>query len=390
MTAPPVTMVVFGGPSLFFGRLDRSHFLLLVFVFGAVAYATSAAGNFVIFLICGLVQAYRGARLETRRGDLASARMMHAALICGCIGAPWLLSLRDPDLAEGPAQLVAVLMGLLLLLVLRGGLLIRVLDWAERDLNKKPVPSIEELQAQQEKLHAAPKQLRELATFDASDPDLLDAWQREDTARIETLLRSGDTINRQTWATAGTLLNDCLEARDGARQRLTITMKEAEPVLRRFGLADAAEATAFGKKLAGDAKVLTIDAPWSQRVNYAGGAGQAIGRAAAGSGSWQGAILATIFAGVMLAINHQKRLRQLKEIEGQVTAMATAIRGDIQMFIGMTEEEVVPQYDQALVLIDRLARLTTQLRDAETVPTDKKQGYELFLAAGEARKLIAE
>ncbi len=130
-----------------------------------------------------------------------------------------------------------------------------------------------------------------------------------------------------------------------------------------------------------------------QKLNYGRGTGMAVTRAATGNGSWQVALAVAVFSGVMILVNHEKELRQLKALEGQIKARAETVRGDVKLIEAELLQRMQPQFDGLVQLIARLeAELQTLLAaegdggggDEET----KAKAFRLACTFREAKYLL--
>ena len=125
---------------------------------------------------------------------------------------------------------------------------------------------------------------------------------------------------------------------------------------------------------------------WTQKLDYARGTSTAIAKAVTGNGPWQIAAAAVVFSGIMMAVNHQKLLRQLKELEGQVKAQAEAVRGDIDMIDGIFRFRIRPQSAGMLSLIRTLEEHLQSLQVAEDGGDADRARADAFLLASTFRE----
>ena len=97
------------------------------------------------------------------------------------------------------------------------------------------------------------------------------------------------------------------------------------------------------------------------------------------------------FSLVMMAVNHSKLLRQLKELEGQLIGQAEAVRGDITLIESELRLRLVPQFDGLTALFNRLREGVSELSAAEAqVGRGKAQAeaFHLACAVREAHYLL--
>jgi hypothetical protein len=158
-------------------------------------------------------------------------------------------------------------------------------------------------------------------------------------------------------------------------------VKEAEAALASYQIGDGAEVDRSGV-LEGYMAVASLPAKdWTQKLHYTRATSQAVARAVTGSGPWQIAAAAVVFSGIMMAVNHQKLLRQLKELEGQVKTQAEAVRGDIDMIDGIFRFRIRPQSGAMLSLIGTLEDQLQHLHAAEDHGDADQAKADAFLLA---------
>ncbi len=247
------------------------------------------------------------------------------------------------------------------------------------------------LRERRRRLGLLPGEIKALRFFNSNDPDLKGAWQRKDLTRIEELLVAGDQLNRTSWARAGESFNEAVATVDLGRDLLARALKRVEPLLARHGIDYRGHKIAPSNLLAGDAKIISLKAHWTQKINYIGGGGQIAGRAAA-SGNWQVALVAGIASVVMTAINESKYLRQFAEMEGEIKTMAAAMAADVGPLTIMIETRLVPQVDWMIRLIDQIEAEGGALTAASggSVPEEaaRERALRLSFAVAEAKMLL--
>jgi hypothetical protein len=258
----------------------------------------------------------------------------------------------------------------------------------------RPFVSKKDVKSQRVRLTEPLRRLPSLAFFDRHSPALKQAWEKRTTGTIEELLRAGDAQNRESWAAAGLAYNQAAAAVALAQECLDQTLTRAEPVLARYGIDYRSLEVPQQRVLSGDAKILAVQQHWSQKLNYSAGAGQVLGRAAAGSASWQSAVVAVVVASVMTAINDSKLLRQLRDLEGEVATMGEAMQRDAKQICTAIETRLLPQFDWIVQVIDQIDEHHSAVLIAEEKGAEIALGSEgalrLGFAVAEGKMLIAK
>jgi len=257
----------------------------------------------------------------------------------------------------------------------------------------KPAPiSLFDLHARRGAMTTALSELSSLQFFDAEDAALVEAWEKKQTGQIEELLRAGDTLNRESWRMAGVSYNHAAAAVDFGRKGLEQILGKAEPLLVQYGVDYRTYKVTPSEVLTGDAKIVQLQLHWGQKLNYTTPAAQAAGRAAAGSGSWQVALVMGIAAMAMAAINDSKLLRQLKEMEGEIEAMAEAMQGDVREICVVIQTRLLPQFDWIVRLFGQIEQSLQTLGSVEAGATDDALTHEqvvrLGMAVAEGKMLL--
>lgn len=258
----------------------------------------------------------------------------------------------------------------------------------------RPFVSIKDVKLQRVRMTEPLRRLPSLPFFDRDSPALKEAWEKRATGSIEELLRAGDANNRESWAAVGNAYNQAGAAVALAQECLDQTLTRAEPLLTRYGIDYRSLEVPRQRVLSGDARILAVQQHWSQKLNYTAGAGQVVGRAAAGSASWQGALVAVVVAGVMTAINDSKLLRQLRDFEGEIATMAEAMRCDATQICASIETRLLPQFDWIVQVIDQINERHSALLIAEEKGADAALGPEeamrLGFAVAEGKMLMSK
>lgn len=304
-------------------------------------------------------------------------------------GAQWLADLTQPQ--GGGVGLIGWVY-----LMLVTGLAWRMAQRGPRDMAHamgseikslpRAIVNIDALRTRHERMLTDWAQLKALPVFDAEAPELLAAWQKKNTDAIERLLRAGDDLNRNSRDQAIAMFNAAKDDIDLGRSRLRHLVKEAEAALASYQIGEGAEADRSGV-LEGTMAMASLPAKdWTQKLDYARGTSTAIAKAVAGSGPWQIAAAAVVFSGIMMAVNHQKLLRQLKELEGQVKTQAEAVRGDIDMIDGIFRFRIRPQSAGMLSLIGTLEEHLQSLQVAEDGGDADRARADAFLLASAFRE----
>lgn len=381
-----------------YGAFEAARFAGLAAFYCVVVWFTFSGASCAIALLCCVVQAHRAARLAPGP-NTEGAVVLHIALMLMMGIAIAIPHFVAPILGE----LAGLIAAYVLLLHLRGDRLLMALLPASAKPGKGllpvtavPVP-VATLVRRRAELVSAIETLSQLAFFDAANDAVERAWSRRDITALEALLKRGDALNRQSWRMAGETYNACAALIDAARTRLAQGMKEAEPIMRQRGIDPGKLKAEISARLAGDAKIIAIETPRKLKPQYGRGLGQAWGKAATGGASWQAALAVTVAAGVFALIHHSKRLRQLKEAEGEVAAMAAEMRGDAGRLRALIGTRLLPQYDWALSVLDQLAALSASLGApvADNIPPAlaadnavREKDLRLRFAAAEGKMLV--
>lgn len=255
-----------------------------------------------------------------------------------------------------------------------------------------PLVGRDTLEAARARMKADVDGLSDLKTFDASQPELVMAWQKSSTPHIERYLKEGDDQTRAAWEQAigvfNTAKDDVDLARGGLRQGLNIAEKALAPyAIDIDALVIEQSATLDGRM----AFARVAPKTFTQRLQFDRGMTNVATKVATGNLPWQAAIGFAVFSGVMMWVNHSKLMRQLKELEGKLVEQAAAIRGDIGLIENELRLRLIPQFDGLTDLFERLDDRRAELVTAETtkgVGGAKAEAMHLAFAVREARYLL--
>jgi hypothetical protein len=342
-----------------YGPFNGARFAALAAFYCVVSWFAFSGASFALALLCCLMQAQRVGRLAPGP-NTDNALGQHVAIMA-VTGVAIAIA---HYIAAALGAVTGLIAAYVLLFHLRGDTLLRALLPTSTKTGEGLLPmsgppvAVELLVRRREELVQAVTALKRLSFFDAASDAMKRAWERRDIAALEALLTQGDALNRQSWRSAGETYNACAALVDLVRTRLAQGMKEAEPIMRQRGIDPGTLKAEISARLAGDAKIIAIEKPRRLQPQYGRGLGQAWGKAATGNMPWQAALAMTAAATVLVFIQHSKRMRQLKETEGQIVAMAAEMRGDASRFRALIETRLLPQYDWALSVLDQLARYT--------------------------------
>ncbi len=208
--------------------------------------------------------------------------------------------------------------------------------------------------------------LATLPLFDANEAVLLDAWRRRDVTAIEKALAAGDALNRQSWQAAIDLFNRAKADIDLVRLDVMTAVARAEAALAPYAIDNDALTVHHSGELYGAMDQARLPPPDAlQKLNYSYAMGRALSQAITGKGPWQLAAAAVVFTGVMAVVNHQRKLRHLKVMEGQIAQQAHTVSGDIQFVAQTLRTRLRPQFETLGSLRHRLHDTLTTLVAAE-------------------------
>lgn len=111
----------------------------------------------------------------------------------------------------------------------------------------------------------------------------------------------------------------------------------------------------------------------------------AVGQALRG-GSWQAAVAAVAVSAVILAVQHQQLLRQLKELEGQMGELASQVAGDLSWIAAELREGLLPRINAMLNTLHRLEEGLARFDATPDLP--RAEGFALAMAVREARYYV--
>jgi hypothetical protein len=227
-----------------------------------------------------------------------------------------------------------------------------------------------------------------LPLFNVNQPDLATAWDRRNVDRIESILKAGDALNRSSWQQAIERFNKACATVDIARAALRTQLTAAERDLAPFNIDYSPIEARASKHLEGTAPVATLKKHFTQKLNYGQGIGRASAQAVSGQMPWQFAALAVAGMMVMHAIGHSRLLRQLKEMEGTVSANTVAARGDLSLMSTLLRGRVLPQLHRSVDLFSQIEKGRALLQAQSGTRFAHDQAMELAYYAVEGRHLL--
>ncbi|MFT4075633.1 MAG: hypothetical protein QM647_08865 [Asticcacaulis sp.] len=240
--------------------------------------------------------------------------------------------------------------------------------------------SREDFEARQARQRVDQNRLLTMLTFSTEDEALKAAWRKDATGSIGQLLETGNRLNRESWQAAIDIFNAAKADIDLSRHVLHRQAAEVEQALAPYAIDMDGMAVEISGTLEGDMvyRQLPPKDIW-QTLEYSRGAGNALARAATGNGSWQVALAVAVFSGVMMLANHQRDLRHLKELEGQIAVQAEAVRGDIKFIDTELFQRMRPQFNRLVALMADLRDGLAGLRQVEADDGDGREAA-LYLA----------
>ena len=255
-----------------------------------------------------------------------------------------------------------------------------------------PTVTGEQLSNMQAMMRANFDRLATLCPFDAERPELIKAWKDSNTRYLEHLLQEGDKLTRAAWDDAIGIFNAAKDNVDVARGGLQQSVTAAEAALAAYTIDEASIVVERSGTLEGAMNAARL-APktLTQQLRFDRGTTVAMTKVATGNLPWQAAAAFAAFSLVMMAVNHSKLLRQLKELEGQLIGQAEAVRGDITLIESELRLRLVPQFDGLTALFNRLREGVSELSAAEAqVGRGKAQAeaFHLACAVREAHYLL--
>lgn len=250
----------------------------------------------------------------------------------------------------------------------------------------------EELSDLQGRMRADFDWLASLSPFDAARPELMKAWKDSNTGYLEHLLQEGDKHTRAAWDDAIGIFNAAKDHVDVARAGLRQSVAAAETALVAYTIDEASIVVERSGSLEGAMHAAQL-APktLTQKLNYGRGSAMMATKAFTGYVPWQVAAGAAVMSLIMMAVNHSKLMRQLKELEGQLVGQAEAVRGDITLIESELRLRLIPQFDGLAVLLGRLQDGLANLGAAEALVghgNAKAEAFHLACAAREAKYLL--
>lgn len=234
--------------------------------------------------------------------------------------------------------------------------------------------------------------LSTLEPFDTERPELVKAWKDSNTEYLDVLLREGDKQTRNAWKVAIGIFNAAKDDVDLARGGLRQSVTAAEAALAAYTIDEASIIVARSGTLEG-AMIAARLAPktFTQQLRFDRGVPMAMTKVATGNMPWQAAAAFAAASLVMMAVNHSKLMRQLKELEGQLVEQAEAVRGDITLIESELCLRMVPQFDGLAALFNRLNDGLAKLCASERlvgIGKAKAEAFHLACAVREAHYLL--
>lgn len=234
--------------------------------------------------------------------------------------------------------------------------------------------------------------LSSLQTFDTDRPELVKAWKDSNTRYLEHLLQEGDTLTRKAWEDAIGIFNAAKDNVDVARGGLRQSVTAAEKSLAAYTIDEASIVVERSGTLEG-AMIAARLAPktFTQQLRFDRGVPMAMTKVATGNMPWQMAAAFAAGSLVMMAVNHSKLMRQLKELEGKLVEQGEAVRGDITLIESELQLRLIPQFDGLAALLNRLRKGVADLSAAEAQVgrgNAKPEAFHLACAVREAKYLL--
>ncbi len=244
----------------------------------------------------------------------------------------------------------------------------------------------------QSRMQADFDRLETLRPFDAERPELIKAWKDSNTRYLEHLLQEGDKLTRAAWDDAIGIFNAAKDNVDVARGGLRQSVTAAETALAAYTIDEASIVVERSGTLEGAMNAARL-APktFTQTLRLDRGVRTAWAQGGSGSVPWQVAVSMVALSLVMMAVNHSKLMRQLKELEGQLLEQAEAVRGDITLIESELRLRLIPQFAGLAALHQRLREGVSELDAAEVQVgrgNAKAEAFHLACAMREAHYLL--
>ncbi|MBP8231267.1 MAG: hypothetical protein KAY22_03090 [Rhizorhabdus sp.] len=254
-----------------------------------------------------------------------------------------------------------------------------------------PAASLEALRAQRAVILSNLEEMTRFEVFDASDPVLADAWTRKQTGILESTMKDGDALTRRSWQLAYGIYNHAVATVDMARRSTSDVLQRAEAVLARLGITPAPVEEA-SVQLAQDVGFAEVKRGFTQKLNYMGGFNQVAAKVGTGQMPWQAAVAAAAFTLIMTAINESKLLRQLKELEGDLTLRAQTAKSDMQWTDTLIRTRLLPQFDGLVQTIEALDQALADPSFADGASSDeaRRQALQLAMLVTEGKQLLKQ
>lgn len=255
-----------------------------------------------------------------------------------------------------------------------------------------PMVNSEQLTDMQSRIRADLDRLATLRPFDAERPELIKAWKDSNTRYLEQLLQEGDKLTRAAWDDAIGIFNAAKDNVDVARGGLRESVTAAETALAAYTIDEASIVVERSGTLEGAMTAARL-APktFTQQLRFDRGVPMAMTKVATGNLPWQMAAAFAAGSLVMMAMNHSKLMRQLKELEGKLVKQGEAVRGDITLIESELRLRLIPQFDGLAALLNRLRKGVADLSAAEAQVgrgNAKPEAFHLACAVREAHYLL--
>jgi hypothetical protein len=275
----------------------------------------------------------------------------------------------------------------------------KLLAWEPPPDKAAPLPDIpiSNLVSLRAELEVARVSLISLPVFDDAKPDLLDAWEKRDPAKIATLLHEGNRQTQESWSRANALFNQGQAGIDRARAKLSALLMQAETQLKPLNLdycAITIERSKFGylEMSAAIPKDLTANRITFKNNMIAQGGSRAMVESIAGKLPFWGAVIAVASAVIAHFVLKSRTLRRLKDTQGQLTVNAKAVRGDCATVDTLLTTRVLPQLTGMIDVMSRIETALASLQSEVVDPSNSDQrdkALQMAFALVEGRSLVA-
>ena len=234
--------------------------------------------------------------------------------------------------------------------------------------------------------------LKRLEVFSTQQEDLLAAWERKNIEKIESLLREGDMLSDSSKETGMALYNAAVADVDLAKGRLRYELSESERILARFNIDFSLITVPRSGRITGDMPVVTRERFMTEKLNYGHAAGVALTRVTSGQLPWQVAAIAGAGMTVWHLANRSKIFRQLKEMEGELSRQAAAVKGQLKLIRSLIETRLIPQFDGLTEVANRLEDQRTPLAVGDATMEEERRSqmnaFRLACSLMEGKQLL--